>query len=168
MPVGRGRQASRKLERPPCPKAREPAVTIRPPSDIVLEVAQSADPARMSVALRKLEAPGAEAAFADALRAARPSASADSNVAGRLAALDWPAGSGGLDARDPYQKLEAFLLQSLIQTMLPDTQSVFGRGAAASIHKSMLAEQLAEQMARAGGIGMSAKLAAAQQGRGDA
>ena len=145
-------------------------MTIRPPSDIVLDVAQAADPARLSAALRKLDAPGAEAAFADALGAAsagrRPAQ--DNAVPARLAALDWPAGAGRIDTLDPYQKLESFLLQSFIQTMMPSSKSVFGRGAAADIHKSMLAEQLAEQLVRAGGIGIAAKLAAAQQGRGEA
>ena len=138
-------------------------MTIRPPSDIVLEVAQSADPARMSAALRKLDVPGAEAAFADALDAVRPRAPA-SNVAGRLAALDWPAGAGAVEALDPHQKLEAFLLQSFVQTMMPTAKSVFGRGAAASIHKSMLAEQLAAQLVRGGGVGLAAKFAAAHPG----
>lgn len=143
-------------------------MTIRPPSDIVLEVAQSADPARMAKAVRKLEAADAEAAFADALGALQPRAATTSNVAGRLAALDWPAGAGAVNALDPYQKLEAFLLQSFIHTMMPDTRSVFGRGATASVHKSMLSEQVAYQLVRAGGIGVAANLAAAHQGRGDA
>ena len=144
-------------------------MTIRPPSDIFLEVAQSADPARLSAAFRKLDAaPGAEAAFAGALDAAsRPTTPQNNAVSARLTALDWPAGAGRVDTLDPYQKLESFLLQSFIGTMLPSAKSVFGRGAAGDIHKSMLAEQLAEQLVRAGGIGIAAKLAE-RQGRGDA
>jgi len=137
-------------------------VTIRPPSDIVLEAAQAADPARLAVALRKLDAGGAGAAFADALGQAgagpRPGVAGD--VAGRLAALEWPAGAGAPETRDPYRKLEAFLLQSFLQTMIPDSRSALGRGTAASVHKSMLAEHLADQLVRAGGVGIAAKLAA--------
>jgi flagellar protein FlgJ len=143
-------------------------MTIQPPSDIVLEVAQSADPSRLVRAMEKLKAPGAEAAFADALGAVQLQAPSNSgNVAGRLAALDWPAGAGGMSSSDPYQKLEEFLLQSFVQAMLPEAKAIFGRGTSASVYKSMLAEHLAEQVVRAGGIGVSAMLAA-QRGKGDA
>ena len=141
-------------------------MTIRPPSDIVLEAAQAADPARLAVALRKLDATGAGTAFADALHQAGVAgrSSLVGDVAGRLAAMEWPAGAGAPEARDPYQKLEAFLLQSFLQIMIPDSRSVLGRGTAASVHKSMLAEHLADQLVRAGGVGIAAKLAAQSLG----
>jgi peptidoglycan hydrolase FlgJ len=141
-------------------------VTIRPPSDIVLEAAQAADPARLAIAMRKLDATGAGTAFADALHqaGAERRSSLVGDVAGRLAAMAWPAGAGATEARAPYRKLEAFLLQSFLQTMIPDSRSVLGRGMAASVHKSMLAEHLADQLVRAGGIGIAAKLAAHPHG----
>ena len=145
-------------------------MTIRPPSDIVLEAAQSADPARLAVAMRKLDVAGAGTAFADALGQAGtgPRSGVAGDVAGRLMALDWPAGAGSVEKRDPYQKLEAFLLQSFLQAMIPDSRSVLGRGTAAGVHKSMLAEQLADQLVRAGGVGIAAKLSAAHSLGGDA
>jgi len=52
--------------------------------------------------------------------------------------------------------------------MIPASRSVLGRGTATSVHKSMLAEQLADQLVRAGGVGIAAKLSAAQSVGGDA
>ncbi len=55
------------------------------------------------------------------------------------------------------------MLQSFIQEMLPkDAEHVFGKGAAGEIWKSMLAEQLATEIARGGGVGIAKSLAAAK------
>jgi Rod binding domain-containing protein len=55
-------------------------------------------------------------------------------------------------------------LASMIEAAMPDDGSViFGKGTAGSVWKSMLAQQIAEQMAKAGGIGIAAQLARGAQ-----
>ena len=57
---------------------------------------------------------------------------------------------------DPAQKFEAFVLQSFIQEMMPETQeSVFGSGVSGDFWKSMMAEKIAEQVAERGGLGIA-------------
>ncbi|WP_291179952.1 rod-binding protein [Hyphomicrobium sp.] len=57
---------------------------------------------------------------------------------------------------DAAQKFEAFVLQTFIQEMMPETQeSVFGSGISGDFWKSMLAEKVAEQVAARGSIGIA-------------
>jgi Rod binding domain-containing protein len=70
-------------------------------------------------------------------------------------------GAAGPAPREAFEKFEAFVLQSFIQSMLPEnTESVFGEGLSGDMWKSMMAEQLAGSMARAGGIGIADRLLA--------
>jgi len=65
---------------------------------------------------------------------------------------------------DAFGQLEAFVLQSFIQTMLPtDAQAFFGKGTAGAVWKSMLAEKLGAQLASSNQVGLAKRLAA---GRG--
>jgi Rod binding domain-containing protein len=60
---------------------------------------------------------------------------------------------------DAAQKFEAFVLQSFIQEMMPETQeSVFGGGISGDFWKSMMSEKIAEQVAARGGIGIADKV----------
>ena len=64
---------------------------------------------------------------------------------------------------DVYVKFEALLLQNMVETMLPkDSEAVFGRGTAGEIWKSMMAEQIANQLARTGTIGIAKQISTAQ------
>lgn len=72
------------------------------------------------------------------------------------------AGMRGVTATDrgkapeAYQKFEAMVLQTFLQSMLPqDAESVYGGGIAGDMWKSFLAQELGQQMARAGGIGIA-------------
>ncbi|WP_171946478.1 rod-binding protein [Hyphomicrobium sp. CS1GBMeth3] len=57
---------------------------------------------------------------------------------------------------DAAQKFEAFVLQSFIQEMMPETQeSVFGSGVSGDFWKSMMAEKIAEQVAERGNLGIA-------------
>jgi Rod binding domain-containing protein len=65
----------------------------------------------------------------------------------------------------PYRDFEAFVLQSFVQSMLPnEAEDVFGRGTAGAMWKGLLAEQLGKQLARSGGIGIAAAVAKAHPG----
>jgi hypothetical protein len=57
---------------------------------------------------------------------------------------------------DAAQKFEAFVLQSFIQEMMPQsTEGVFGSGLAGGFWKSMMSEKIAEQVAERGSIGIA-------------
>lgn len=57
---------------------------------------------------------------------------------------------------DAAQKFEAFVLQTFIQEMMPDTpEGVYGSGVAGDFWKSMMSEKIAEQVAERGSIGIA-------------
>ncbi|WP_416186596.1 rod-binding protein [Fulvimarina uroteuthidis] len=56
----------------------------------------------------------------------------------------------------PMQQFEAFALRSFVESMLPsEATNFFGAGTAGNIWRSMMAEQLGNQLARGGGIGIA-------------
>jgi hypothetical protein len=63
---------------------------------------------------------------------------------------------------DAFGQLEAFVLQSFIQSMLPkNAVHVFGKGTAGEVWKSMLAEKLANVIAGSGQVGLANSLQSA-------
>ena len=69
-------------------------------------------------------------------------------------------GAAATKQAEAFRQFESFILQSFIETMLPkNAESVFGSGTAGGIWKSMMAEKLADQISRSGGIGIAQKLA---------
>ena len=61
---------------------------------------------------------------------------------------------------DVYRKFEAFILQMFVESMLPkDATKVFGKGTAGTVWRSMLAEQIGNEMAKGNGIGIAKQLA---------
>lgn len=57
---------------------------------------------------------------------------------------------------DAAQKFEAFVLQTFIQEMMPDTaEGVYGSGIAGDFWKSMMSEKIAEQVAERGSVGIA-------------
>jgi hypothetical protein len=155
-------------------------MAISPVSDIVLEVAKAADPASYSAAAGRLSSlagaaasvpamPGADApegeTFADTLGQVgtpRPIA-AHLPFDPALALVRMQNRDAlGAQAGSPFEKYEAFVLSSFVETMLPkDSQALFGRGTAGEIWRSMLSEGLGNQLARVGGIGIAEMLASA-------
>lgn len=144
-------------------------MAINPPSDIVNDVARAADPTRYRAAAERLSqmagAP-AEAGFGEVLDAAmtRPGRqfSLDPYTVRTTFRNDTTL-SGSNKAGAAYQQFEAFVLQSFIESMLPkDAENVFGKGTAGGVWKSMMAEQMAAQIAKAGGVGIAKQLQASQ------
>ncbi|WP_082523859.1 rod-binding protein [Methylobacterium sp. Leaf399] len=139
-------------------------MSIRPPSDIVLDVARAADPARYQEASAKLAAPAGTdpAAFGDAVRMAGAGVHMPLDARGTLTTLqsDSAMAKGG-KAADPYKQFEAFVLRQFVEKMMPDkATSVFGKGNAGGIWKSMLAEQVGSEISKAGGLGIARILSA--------
>lgn len=87
---------------------------------------------------------------------------------GNAAAAAFDAGIGDAKAVDPaagtatpetFRRFEAMVLQTFIQSMLPeDTESVYGGGMAGQMWQAMLAEQLGAVIAERGGIGIADRI----------
>ncbi|MFH6784612.1 MULTISPECIES: rod-binding protein [Methylobacterium] len=138
-------------------------MSITPPSDIVLDVARAADPARYQDAVAKLSQPGSAGAtaFADAARDVGLSTHMPLDARGTLTGLQNQTSLSGAGS-DPYKKFEGLVLQQFVEAMMPEkSETVYGKGNAGGIWKSMLAEQIGTQIAKAGGIGIAKMLNAA-------
>ncbi|MCP3464126.1 rod-binding protein [Bradyrhizobium sp. CCGUVB23] len=152
---------------------------VTPTPDVVLDVLEAADPVTQRAATAKLDAlKSSDADFAatmqteatraasvagDQVAAKTPEASLDStNAAAPVRVIKAPS-SG-----DVYRKFEAFVLQVFVETMLPqNAQDLFGKGTAGGIWRSMLAEQLGNQLAQGKGIGIARQLASAHPAAAD-
>jgi len=145
-------------------------MAIKPSSDIVLEVLKAADPARAQAVTQRLVALGAGEAdggddFAKALDAAALPAISSSETApyaggmrDRLASLSPEAASDQKAARVQVE-FEASVLKTFVDAILPkDEADVYGQGTAGDIWKSMLADQIAKQIAKSGAFGISKRL----------
>lgn len=135
-------------------------MAIKPPSDIVLDVARSADPARLNVAVRKLAEGGpSQAGSADfAADLARLQGPGFGDIRARLAGLT-QSSSAAATAQKTAKEFEAVLLQKSIEAMLPNSEKIYGKGNAGSIWKSMLSKELATQLVNRGGIGLAQHIA---------
>jgi hypothetical protein len=152
-------------------------MSIRPPSDIVLDVARAADPAQYAEASRRLTRSASVDALAfeavlDRAAGSRPRHLADAS--GELAtrktnAALFAGGAGGAGARrtdDVYSRFEAMALTTFVETMLPASgEAVFGSGTSGNIWKAMFAEKIAAQMAAAGGVGIADQMRSAAEQR---
>jgi hypothetical protein len=145
-------------------------VAINPSSDLVLGSVLAADPDKYRAAVERLRRVGVTEIGATALaagpdtRAAQPSsapaAASDPQPASATPAPE-AASRAAAKKPDAFGQLEAFVLQSFIQTMLPtDAQAFFGKGTAGAIWKSMLAEKLGAQLASSNQVGLAKRLAA--------
>jgi Rod binding domain-containing protein len=148
-------------------------LAINPASDVVLGVMLAADPQKYRAAAERLrQLSEAASTIADAAlpapslpvtseQAASPPAPA-SNV-GRASAVRGSAAAAKVSkTTDAFAQLEAFVLQSFIQSMLPkNARHVFGKGTAGDVWRSMLAEKLGNEIARSGQVGIAKRLAQA-------
>jgi peptidoglycan hydrolase FlgJ len=147
-------------------------MAISPPSDIVLDVARAADPARLQLAVDRLQKLGngiAGTQFAAAVDEAAPAGGLPGLAGARekFAALA-PAKFGNTTPAAPaksaktMQQFEAQVIQTFIEQMMPEaTANNFGSGTAGGVWRSMLSEQIANQIAKAGGLGLREKVEAA-------
>lgn len=135
-------------------------MAITPPTDIVLDVARAADPDKYKAAVERL------ARLRATVEASAPQATGF-NVAAPAASRTPVGGGPGAQTRsrlDAYGQFEAFVLQSFLQSMLPhNATNVFGKGSAGEYWRSMLAEQMGEELARSGQVGIARRLAASER-----
>jgi len=135
-------------------------MSISPPTDIVLDVLNNADPAALEVAQAKLKA-GKATAEAQRLASTDESFAAIMRVDPTADAHKIKHRLDGVEKQkvpETYRKFEAMVLQNFIKTMLPDSEEVYGKGASGEIWKGMMAEQIANEIAKEGGVGIAEKL----------
>src|SRR5262245_31491484 len=98
-------------------------MAITPPSDIVLDVMQAADPTRQRAAAEKLtrmqSAAAAGADFGAAYQARVASDPAAALIMRNQASTLPSSVAGGNKAAPVYRKFEAFVLQVFVESMLP-------------------------------------------------
>lgn len=144
-------------------------MSISLPSDIVLGVANAADPQDYRAAVERLAQAKSEALAREdaALKAANEAAVANPPIK-PAPSVTGPeiiqAKSGPLPVKrsdeKAYQEFEAFFLQTFVDAVLPkDAESLFGSGPAGKIWKSMLAEHLANELAKSTAFGIADKIA---------
>ena len=145
-------------------------MAIKPSSDIVLDVLKAADPVRAQAATQRLAALGAGGVdeaddFAKVLDATTPQPVPDpdaktnaANMRDRFAALN-PGALADQKMTRTQVEFEASILKTFVDAILPkDETDVYGQGSAGDIWKSMLADQIARQIAKSGAFGISKRL----------
>ncbi len=141
-------------------------MAIDPPSDIVLEVARAADPARAAAVAQRLNGLAANVSatgedFGAALdQACLPKAASAvegaPDMRARLASIQ----PGGNDKASKAQvQFESVLLNSLVSEMLPkDAPQAYGQGLAGEMWRSLLAEKISGEIAGSGALGIGRRL----------
>jgi len=136
-------------------------VAISPPSDLVLDVVKAANPADVEVAQAKLAAN--RAAFAATSLAENGNGFGATVDALNSAATQAGLGNANTHAAQTkvpqaYRKFEAMVLQNFVKNMLPNSETLYGKGSAGEIWKGMMAEQLGNTLAKDGGVGIAEKM----------
>ncbi len=147
-------------------------MAISPPSDIVLDVARAADPMRQQVAFDRLQRMGSGVAgtqFAAAVDEAAPGAASPGLAGAREkfaslvpAKLTSAPNAAQTKSAKTLQQFEAQVISTFIEQMMPEASANnFGSGTAGGVWRSMMSEQIANQVAKAGGLGIRQKVEAA-------
>ena len=132
-------------------------MSIAPPSDVVLDVAQAADPQKVRAATARLVQLGAGAAAGDDFAAQLASVGRTGSSGALSTSLPFSgAGRSEMPHKgSPYEKFEAMMLQNFIEEILPKDSDLFGDATSADAYRSMLADQLATQLAKTGRLGVA-------------
>lgn len=148
-------------------------MAISPPSDIVLDVVRAADPTRSTTAydrLARMATPGATGAqFANALTDATTTPGlADARA--RFASLAPLNTSAAAKATVPPQtekslrQFEAQVISTFIEQMMPkseENKNTYGGGLSGDVWRSQLAEKIAGEISKSGGLGIRKSIQAA-------
>lgn len=139
-------------------------MTVAPiANDVIADVINAADPIAQRNAVTRLERmmPANQVEFSSVLKGEfdadqnRATAMSPGGPVPTTTVIRQNEGSSGV-----YRKFEAFVLQMFVEAMLPkDAEQVFGKGSAGNIWRSMMAEQIGNEMAKGKGIGIAQQLA---------
>lgn len=148
-------------------------------NDIILGVTRAADASKHRAAVSRLEKMSGETGTTEAAAAQSEDpalawnaevrrAAANTSRPAKLVASAVPT-DGSSKKNSAYVQFEALLLQNMIEAMMPENaEAVFGSGTAGNVWKSMLAEKVAAEIARAGPLGIAKEIAAAEKTSADA
>lgn len=147
-------------------------MSIFPATDIIADVARAADPKRQQVAFSRLEAisKGAQTTFASVAGESSAKANEKSGSGWRLSPVGLRAAyqpaptrpvsvAAGTDSvAEAAKKFESLVLQTFFEALLPKGEETYGAGASGSVWRSLMAEQLSNQFAASGAIGLKKML----------
>ena len=136
-------------------------MAISPPSDLVLDVVQAASPTDVQAAQEKLAAN--RAAFAATSLAENgngfgSTVDALNSAATQAGLANASTHTGPTKVPQVYRKFEAMVLQNFVKNMLPNSETLYGKGSAGEIWKGMMAEQMGNTLAKDGGVGIAEKM----------
>jgi peptidoglycan hydrolase FlgJ len=147
------------------------SMAFNPRTDVIMEVLSAADPSRVSLAAQRLSAlagsnpPGSDFST-DLERAANSAASIPAPLGNAADARSRLAELPGAPDKLGQAKtqFEAMMLSSFVGELLPkDASSVFGKGTAGDMWRSMLAEQVSLEIAKSGKLGLARRLFATHE-----
>ncbi|ACK49035.1 conserved hypothetical protein [Methylocella silvestris BL2] len=135
-------------------------MSIKPVSDIVLDVARAANPVQVAAAAGRLSSLRPSLASSGEFSQFIASGAPEATGGGGFAVWsDPPSFSAPAPQSDPgakaYKALEEFFLQGVVETLLPKGEGLFGAGTAGDVWRSMLAEQLAKQIGKSIDLGLA-------------
>lgn len=126
-----------------------------PAGDLIMDVTRAARPEKARATIARLEsAGGAQASFASVAEGLANARDVIGTGAGNVSAK--AENTKATSNRSAGFAFEAMMLQALIQNMMPQsTKTAFGAGVAGGAYKMLMAEQIAAQVAGAGGVGVA-------------
>ena len=121
-------------------------------TDIVGDVVNAADPAKLQTSIAKLNG---------------TTSLGQMDMAGLvLNANDSGAAKAANPKAKAYEQFEASILRNFVEGMLPKSaESVYGEGTAGNVWRSMQADFMSQELAKSGGIGIAATLARLDEAR---
>lgn len=135
---------------------RNPGIGRFLTTDIVGDVVNAADPAKLKTSIAQLNG---------------TSSLGRVDMAGLvLGTNDSAAATGASKAANPkekaYEQFEASVLRNFVEEMLPkSTENVYGEGTAGNVWRSMQADFMSQELAKSGGIGIASTLAKLDEAR---
>lgn len=121
-------------------------------TDIVGDVVNAADPAKLQTSVAKLNG---------------TTSLGQVDMAGLvLNANDSGAAKAANPKAKAYEQFEASILRNFVEGMLPKTaENVYGEGTSGNVWRSMQADFMSQELAKSGGIGIAATLAKLDEAR---
>lgn len=134
-------------------------MSVQPLSDIILDVANAADPVKVAAVKQRLaEASGGDfAALLGGAERALPSGGWSSSA--KASFFSAPTGARIIEANagpdEAKRGLETLVAKMMVESMLPkEGGATFGKGTAGNVWRSMLADRLATELTRGKGLGL--------------
>ena len=131
---------------------RNPGIGRFLTTDIVGEVVNAADPAKLRTSIAQLNG---------------TSSLGRVDMAGLVLNANETGATKAVNPKEKaYEQFEASVLRNFVEEMLPNaTENVYGEGTAGNVWRSMQADFMSQELAKSGGIGIAATLAKLNEAR---